>query len=101
MRLSARLAALAMLIGSGVLPPLASAPVWAVNSPTPAHTPVPLAAHRALYKLSLASTRGGREVTGASGTMGYEVSDVCDGWASRQRTWTWIRTTRPGNPRTG
>ena len=85
MRLSARLAALAMLIGSGVLPPLASAPVWAVNSPTPAHTPVPLAAHRALYKLSLASTRGGREVTGASGTMGYEVSDVCDGWASRQR----------------
>lgn len=42
-----------------------------------------LAAHRALYELKLASSRGG--VTAATGTMGYEVVDSCDGWATRQR----------------
>jgi hypothetical protein len=43
-----------------------------------------LAAHRALYDLKLSSSPGG-DVTGASGTMAYEVQDVCDGWATRQR----------------
>ncbi len=42
-----------------------------------------MAAHRALYQLKLASSRG--DVTGATGTMGYEVVDACDGWAVRQR----------------
>jgi hypothetical protein len=42
-----------------------------------------MAAHRALYQLKLASSRG--EVTAATGTMGYEVVDSCDGWAVRQR----------------
>ena len=45
---------------------------------------VPLAAHRAIYKLTLASSRGG-DIVAASGTMGYEVIDACDGWAVRQR----------------
>ena len=45
---------------------------------------VPMAAHRALYKLALESTHGG-DVTAASGTMAYEVTDACDGWATRQR----------------
>jgi hypothetical protein len=56
--------------------------------PTPPARPaVPLAAHRALYELSLDSTpaRAGRQITAARGTMGYEVEDVCDGWATRQR----------------
>ncbi len=43
-----------------------------------------LAAHRALYKLTLESSRGS-DVAEASGTMGYEVIDACDGWAVRQR----------------
>ncbi len=44
---------------------------------------VPLAAHRAQYKLSLENTRGG-DVTSGTGTMSYEVIDACDGWAVRQ-----------------
>ena len=45
---------------------------------------VDLAAHRALYALTLESVRGG-EIASATGTMGYEVIDACDGWAVRQR----------------
>jgi hypothetical protein len=43
-----------------------------------------LAAHRALYDLKLNGSHAG-DVTAASGTMAYEVQDVCDGWATRQR----------------
>jgi hypothetical protein len=42
-----------------------------------------LAAHRAVYQLTLASSRG--DIIGASGTMAYEMVDACDGWAVRQR----------------
>jgi hypothetical protein len=45
---------------------------------------VPLAAHRALYTLSLQSAPGGG-IVAAHGSMGYEVMDACDGWATRQR----------------
>lgn len=45
---------------------------------------VDLAAHKAEYKLTLDSTKGG-DVIGGSGTMSYEVIDACDGWAVRQR----------------
>lgn len=44
---------------------------------------VPLAAHKALYALTLERVRG--DVVAAHGTMGYEVIDACDGWAVRQR----------------
>jgi EipB-like len=43
-----------------------------------------LAAHRAIYSLTLSGSRGS-DVVAASGTMGYEVIDACDGWAVRQR----------------
>jgi hypothetical protein len=43
-----------------------------------------LAAHRALYNLTLDTSRGS-DVVSARGTMGYEVIDACDGWAVRQR----------------
>ena len=43
-----------------------------------------LAAHKALYTLTLATAKGG-DVVAARGTMGYEVTDACDGWAVRQR----------------
>ncbi|HME22325.1 MAG TPA: cell envelope integrity EipB family protein [Acetobacteraceae bacterium] len=42
------------------------------------------AAHRAIYNLTLSTSRGG-DVVAARGTMGYEVIDACDGWAVRQR----------------
>ena len=44
-----------------------------------------LAAHRAIYTLTLDSSHGGGEVSSASGTIAYEVQDVCEGWATRQR----------------
>ncbi len=44
---------------------------------------VPLAAHKALYAMTLDHVRG--DVVAAHGTMGYEVLDACDGWAVRQR----------------
>ena len=44
---------------------------------------VDLAGHRALYALSLANSRG--EISAATGTMAFEMTDACDGWATRQR----------------
>jgi hypothetical protein len=41
-----------------------------------------LAAHTAVYKLSLDTTKG--DVVAASGTMVYEMIDACDGWAVHQ-----------------
>jgi EipB-like len=66
MRLPAAQAALALAL-------LASAPAQAVE----------LAAHRALYQLTLNSSRG--DVAAATGTIAYEALDACDGWAVRQR----------------
>jgi len=43
-----------------------------------------LAAHRAFYRLTLAST-GNSGVTSASGAMEYEVINGCTGWATQQR----------------
>lgn len=51
---------------------------------TAADQAVPLAAHRALYQLTLEQARGA-DVAAASGTMAYEVLDACEGWATRQR----------------
>jgi hypothetical protein len=55
---------------------------------------VPPAAHRALYNLTMESSRGG-DITGAHGVMAYEVTDACDGWATRQRL-TMTITNRDG-----
>jgi hypothetical protein len=53
-------------------------------SPAAAAGPaVPLAGQRALYQLTLESTRG-IDVVGVSGTMRYEQRDTCDGWATSQ-----------------
>lgn len=48
-----------------------------------AATTADLAAHRAVYQLTLGSAKG--DIAGATGTMAYEVLDSCDGWATRQR----------------
>jgi len=55
----------------------------AMSLPALAADPVPLAAHRALYRLKMDSARG--DVQAATGTMAYEITDACDGWATRQR----------------
>lgn len=66
---------------------LAAAPAAAAES-------VPMAAHRALYRLTLESVRGG-DVSAATGSMAYEVTDVCENWATRQRL-TLLLTNRDG-----
>jgi hypothetical protein len=43
-----------------------------------------LLAHKAFYTLTLATVKG-TDVIAARGTMGYEVTDACDGWAVRQQ----------------
>jgi hypothetical protein len=55
------------------------------RAPQLAAPPTPMAAHRALYTLTLDSSSSGSDVSGASGTMGYEVIDACDGWATHQQ----------------
>ena len=60
-----------------------SAPALGALSLPALADPVPLAAHRALYRLKMDSARG--DVQAASGTMAYEITDACDGWATRQR----------------
>ena len=44
---------------------------------------VVLAPHHAVYKLSLDRSNG--DVVAGGGSMDYEVTDACDGWATRQR----------------
>ncbi len=54
--------------------------------PALAADPVPLAPHRALYRLTMDTSRTGNgDVQAARGTMAYEITDACDAWASRQR----------------
>ena len=85
MRVPARLAAFCLLMAPGLVPLLATEPTIAAPPPPPAHPGVPLAAHRALYVLTRDTARPGNHVVAASGTMGFEVEDACDGWATRQR----------------
>lgn len=61
-------------------------PAAAASTPAPAAVPAigTLLAHKALYTLTLDKVKG-NDVVAARGTMGYEVTDACDGWAVRQR----------------
>ena len=43
-----------------------------------------MAAHRALYALSLDPSNRG-DIASTTGTMGFEVIDACEGWTVRQR----------------
>ena len=46
---------------------------------------VEIAAHRALYSMSLAGSKTDSGVTGAQGQMGYQWGETCDGWTVEQR----------------
>jgi EipB-like len=81
-----RLRPLAVLAAISLLslPALAADPVPSGATLVPSGaTLVPLAAHRALYRLKMDSARG--DIQAASGSMAYEITDACDGWATRQR----------------
>jgi hypothetical protein len=61
----------------------AAASVDVAQGPSAPKIAAGLAAHRAVYNLTLDHARG--DVVAAGGTMAYEVTDACDGWAVRQR----------------
>jgi hypothetical protein len=46
---------------------------------------VQIAAHRALYSMTLAHAKTDSGVTGAQGEMGYQWGETCDGWTVEQR----------------
>jgi len=52
---------------------------------TAAPPAVQIAAHRALYTMSLAGSKTDSGVTGAHGQMGYQWGETCDGWTVEQR----------------
>jgi hypothetical protein len=76
------------LAAAWILPHPVSAADRAPQLATPPAA-APMAAHRALYTLTLDNGNRGSiassDVVGAGGTMGYEVIDACDGWATRQQ----------------
>lgn len=71
--MSRRVALVVALIAAAGTPPIRAA------TPT-----VALAAHHAVYDLTLSSVQGG-ETVAASGRMTYQVSDACTSWATQQR----------------
>ncbi len=76
---------LAALLSGAILP----APAHAVPAQVPVHAPAPggsafLAPHKATYDLALSSTHGGGTVA-ATGSMSFQVTDACTGWAAQQR----------------
>jgi hypothetical protein len=46
---------------------------------------IDIAAHRAIYTMSLAGSKTDSGVTGAQGEMGYQWGESCDGWTVEQR----------------
>ena len=46
---------------------------------------VEIVPHRALYTMTLGSTRGDSGVVGATGAMDYEWGETCNGWTIEQR----------------
>lgn len=74
-RVAAVFAALAVTIGT-------AAAAWAAGPAVGAHA---LAPHRAVYDMSLATTKSGSGIVGASGTMSYQFADSCDGWTVENR----------------
>jgi hypothetical protein len=57
----------------------------APTAPVAPAASVQIAAHRALYTMSLASAKTDSGVSGAHGTMGYQWGESCDGWTVEQR----------------
>jgi hypothetical protein len=81
MRLPATIGALLLMVICQGQPAVAAS---SAPPPPAGAVPGPLLAHKALYMLTLDSAKS-NDVIAARGTMGYEVTDACDGWAVRQR----------------
>lgn len=80
MRLFATLAALVLAVTGLTAQGLTAQ----AAAPAASSAAMALVAHKAGYVLTLDRVKG-NDIVGASGTMGFEVVDTCDGWAVRQR----------------
>jgi hypothetical protein len=81
-----------VVIGSAAL-----ALVLPANAQAPAEKPPQLAPHRAVYDLSLASSRGARTVESAQGRIAFDFTgDACEGWALKFRQVTVIQSAESG-----
>ena len=81
-----------VVIGSAAL-----ALVLPANAQPPAEKPPQLAPHRAVYDLSLASSRGARTVESAQGRIAFDFTgDACEGWALKFRQVTVIQSAESG-----
>src|SRR5271163_2869807 len=78
---SAVLALASLWVGSAAAVETGSAPGAQAGSATP----IEIAAHRALYTMSLAGSKTDSGVAGAQGEMGYQWGETCDGWTVEQR----------------
>lgn len=56
-----------------------------LTSAAPASAAVQILPHRAIYELSLASTRNGSMVAGVDGKMSFVLGDACSGWTIEQK----------------
>ncbi len=74
----------AMILVTGAAAQAAPAPVPGHPGGSQAGGSAFLVPHRAMYDLSLESTHGGGTVA-ASGSMSFQVTDTCTGWASQQQ----------------
>jgi hypothetical protein len=61
------------------------AAVFAIMGTAPPARSAEIAPHRALYAMTLGSTRNDSGVVDARGTMDYEWGETCDGWTIEQR----------------
>jgi hypothetical protein len=85
-RMSRRLALLACLAAIPAVIPWAAPQAQKAASSAPAvEGAAAMAAHRGAYTLTLARARDSGDVAQASGAMLFEVTDACEGWATRQR----------------
>ncbi|MFY9287399.1 MAG: cell envelope integrity EipB family protein [Alphaproteobacteria bacterium] len=81
----------AAFLAAATTPGLASVSVPIEQTPPAASTAtevkptkVGIMPHRAIYDMKLSSVKNGSSITGVSGRMLFEWSDVCDGWAVQQ-----------------
>jgi hypothetical protein len=75
-------AAVVVVVGLLVLMPFGAARAQSAAAPAEVSAPVVLAAHRAIYDLSLGETRGDSQIAAVSGRIVYDFSgDTCQGYS--------------------
>ncbi len=74
-----------LLLGASALIPLPAFSAAPAGTPLPV-SPMILASHKALYSVTLTSTRSGADYLDVSGKMVLEFTDTCDAWTTNQKS---------------